>query len=261
MTDAVAVDSPSVLIVVSPRAESEAELDPVLQTLVAARSTAPDAMVLVVDRSPEGRAAMLKVAAAELQCAYAAAGTEHATAALNIGLRAAAGHGMDLALLAPGLVPEAGWLNRLRARTGTDGAPAAIAGGAVIEPNGLVRQAGYFFSLFRRNWSARLYRVPAVLLDVSSALLCPTSPELQFIRREWIERVGELDGDLEGAEVGLDYCLRVTRAGGQCVLEPSARARALALEDTDLDDTTLSAIRLRDKHAGRSFQMWAPEVI
>jgi hypothetical protein len=131
----------------------------------------------------------------------------------------------------------------------------------VVEPNGLVRQAGFFFSLFRRNWSARLYRVPAVLLDVSTPLLCPTSPELQLIRREWIERVGELDEALEGPEVGLDYCLRVTAAGGQSVLEPTARARALALEDSDLDDTTLSAIRLRDKHAGRSFQVWAPEVV
>ncbi len=255
------MDPPSVLIVVSPRAESEAEIDPVLQTLVAARSTAPAAMVLVVDRSPAGHAAMLKIAAAELQCAYAPAGTDSETAAFNVGLRAATGHGMDLALLAPGLIPEAGWLSRLSARTGTDGAPAAMAGGAVVEPNGLIRQAGYFFSLFRRNWSARLYRIPAVLLDVSVPLLCPTSPELQLIRREWLERVGEFDEGLEGAEVGLDYCLRVTEAGGQSVLEPTARARALALLDSDLDDTTLSAFRLRNKHAGRNFQAWAPEVI
>jgi hypothetical protein len=136
-----------------------------------------------------------------------------------------------------------------------------VAGGAVIEPNGLIRQAGYFFSLFRRNWSARLYRVPEVLLDVATPLLCPTDPELQLIRREWVERVGELDEDLEGPEVGLDYCLRVTEAGGQSVFEPTARARALALLDSDLDDTSLSAFRLRNKHAGRSFQPWAPEVI
>src|ERR1700759_2427249 len=137
MSDTVVVDSPSVLIVVSPRAESEAELDPILQTLVAARGSGPDAIVLAVDRSAEARPALLKVAATELQCAYAPAGTEGATAALNVGLRAAVGHGMDLALLAPGIIPDAGWLGRLRARTGTDGAPAAMVGGAVIEPNGL----------------------------------------------------------------------------------------------------------------------------
>jgi hypothetical protein len=261
MTDAADVNSPQVLIVVSPRVEGEAQVDSVLQTLVAVRSTAPDAMVLVVDRSPQERAAMLKVAAAELRCAYAPAGTESATAALNVGLRAAAGHRMDLALVSTGLIPQPGWLNRLRARTGADGEPAAVAGGAVVEPNGLIRQAGYFFSLFRRNWSARLYRVPEVMLDVSTPLLCPTDPQFQLIRREWIERVGELDEDLEGPEVGLDYCLRATAAGGQSVLEPTARARALALQDSDLDDTTLSAMRLRNKHAGRSFQVWAPEVI
>jgi hypothetical protein len=218
-------------------------------------------MVLVADRSPDAHAALLQLAADELGCAYAPAGTAGESAALNVGLRAAVAHGMDVALVAPGIVPDAGWLGRLRARTGTDGAPAAVAGGAIIEPNGMIRQAGYYFSVFRRMWGARLWRVPEVLLDVSTPVLAPTSPELQLIRREWIERVGELDEALEGAEVGLDYCLRVTEAGGQSVLEPTARARALALLDSDLDDTTLSAIRLRDKHAGRSFQVWAPEVI
>jgi hypothetical protein len=261
MTDAGHVEAPSVLIVVPARAEGEAELDPLLQTLVALRSTAPEAMTLVVDRSPQVVAQLVAVAAAELQCAHAAAAVDGHTAALNVGLRAAAAHGMDAAFVAPGVVPAAGWLGRLRARTGTDGAPAAVAGGAVVEPNGLIRQAGYFFSLFRRNWSARLYRVPEALLDVSSAIVCPTSLELQLVRREWIERVGDFDESLEGPEVALDHCLRVTAAGGECVLEPSARARALALEDQDLDDTTRSAIRLRDKHAGMSFQRWAPEVI
>ena len=37
------------------------------------------------------------------------------------------------------------------ARTDKDGNPAAVAGGAVLEADGTIRQAGYFFSLFRRD--------------------------------------------------------------------------------------------------------------
>jgi hypothetical protein len=136
-----------------------------------------------------------------------------------------------------------------------------VAGGAIVEPNGMIRQAGYYFSVFRRMWGARLWRVPEVLLDVSTPVLVPTSPELQLIRREWIERVGELEVHLDGAHVGLDYCLRVSEAGGQSVLEPTARGRALELGDEDLDDTSASAVRLQFKHSTMSFHTWAPEVL
>jgi GT2 family glycosyltransferase len=252
------------LIVVPARAQRTEDIDPLLQTLVSLRASAPEAMVLVVDdRSPAEHSQMIEIAAGELDCAYVLQQDgEGTSAAVNVGLTAAAEHGMDACLVAPGLVLDtAGWLDRLRMRTGTDGAPAAIAGGAVIEPTGLIRQAGYFFSLFRRLWSARLARVPETLLDVHAALLCPVSSELQLIRREWIESVGTYDELLDGPHAALDYCLRVTEAGGQCVLEPSVRARSLALEDGEPDDATSDARRLRFKHAGMSFQQWAPEVI
>ena len=136
-----------------------------------------------------------------------------------------------------------------------------MAGAPVIEPTGMIRQAGYFFSLFRRAWSARLAKVPEVLLDVSPPLLCPVSSEVQLVRREWIERVGVYDEELAGPNAALDFCLRVSEAGGQCVLEPSARVRALEVHDGEPDDTDISARRLRVKHADTSFQPWVPEVL
>jgi hypothetical protein len=169
---------------------------------------------------------------------------------------------MDVCLVAPGVVlDQPDWLDRLRARTGVDAVPAAVAGGAVIEPTGLIRQAGYFFSLFRRLWGARLGRVPEAMLDVHAPLLCPVSSELQFIHREWIESVGLYDELLEGPHAALDFCLRVSEAGGDCVFEPSVRARGLAVIDGEPDDALPDARRLRIKHAGMSFQKWAPEVI
>lgn len=262
MTDGADVESPEVLIVVPARAESEAELDPVLQTLVALRATAADAMTLVVDRSPGPQAAMIEIAAAEVGCAYAAHDpSESHSAALNVGLVNAPKHDMDACLFAPGLIPDGGWLRRLRARTGRDGTPAAVAGGAVVNPNGTIRQAGYFFSLFRRAWGARLGRVPEQLLDVTEPLLCPVGSELQLIRREWIERVGLYDEALDGANAALDYCLRVSAEGGECVLEPTVRAHALSAGEGEPDDRDASAHRLQLKHASMSFRQWVPEVL
>jgi hypothetical protein len=262
MTDAGHVEAPSVLIVVPARAESDAELDPLLQTLVALRSTAPDAMTLVVDRSPGQQAAMIEVASGEVGCAYVAHDpAESHSSALNVGLVNAPKHDMDACLFAPDLIPDAGWLRRLRARTGRDGAPAAVAGGAVINPNGTIRHAGYFFSLFRRAWSARLGRVPEQLLDVTDPLLCPVGSELQLIRREWIERAGLYDEALDGANAALDYCLRVTAEGGECVFEPTVRGHALAPADGEPDDGAASTRRLQLKHAGTSFRQWVPEVL
>jgi GT2 family glycosyltransferase len=258
------VESVPTLITVPVRAERPEDIEPILQTLVSLRTTAPEAMVLVVDdRSPQQQAQLIEIAAGELECAYVAQQDGSGrVAAINVGLSAGADHGMDVCIVEPGLVLDsAGWLTRLLARTGTDGEPAAVAGGAVIEPTGLIRQAGYFFSIFRRLWSARLARVPQSLLDVHTPLLCPVSSEVQLIRREWIETVGLYDELLDGPHAALDYCLRVSDAGGECVFEPTVRARALVLGEGEPDDDTQAARRLRVKHVGVSFQKWAPEVI
>jgi GT2 family glycosyltransferase len=259
------VESVPTLITVPARADRAEDLELILQTLVSLRSTAPDAMVLVVDdRSPAPFAGMIEVAATELDCAHVVQQDgEGRYAAYNVGLAAAAQHGMHVVLLDSGLVfDQPGWLDRLLARTGTDGLPAAVAGGAVVEPTGLIRQAGYFFSLFRRGWGARLARVPQQLLDVHQPLLCPVSAELMLVRNAWLELAGPFDELIDDVAHGsLDFCLRVSEAGGQCVLEPTVRARALVLGDGEPDARSAAADRLRVKQAGVNFQKWAPEVI
>src|SRR3954451_8450332 len=140
-------------------------------------------MVLVVDdRSPAPQCQLIEAAAAELDCAYVLQQDgEGRIAAVNVGLIVAAEHGMDACVVDSGLMFDSrGWLDRLRAGTDKDGNPAAIAGGAILEADGTIRQAGYFFSLFRRGWSARLRRVPQEVLDVQSAIQCPVSTELMF---------------------------------------------------------------------------------
>ena len=67
------MESVPTLITVPVRAERAEDIEPILQTLVSLRTTAPEAMVLVVDdRSPQPQAQMIELAAGELGCAYVA---------------------------------------------------------------------------------------------------------------------------------------------------------------------------------------------
>jgi hypothetical protein len=61
--------------------------------------------------------------------------------------------------------------------------------------------------------------------------------------------------------VSLDYCLRVHAEGGQCILEPTVRPRALTYVDAEPDDAARSAHRLRLKHENVNFARWSPEVV
>jgi len=258
------VDSVPTLVVVPARAESADEIEPLLQTLVSLTTTAPDAMVLVVDdRSPAPHAQLIEVAASELGCAYVLQQDgEGTSAAYNVGFSAAAQHDMDVCLVAPGLVfRSAGWLGRLQGRKGTDGRPAAVVGGAVVNPSGMIRNAGFFFSFFRRSWSPRLRNVPEQLLDVQAPLLCPVGSDLQLVRREWIDSGGFYDELLEGSDATIDYCLRVSQAGGECILEPSVRANAVVDVDVERNHNMAGAERLRTKHADVDFKPWVPEII
>jgi hypothetical protein len=247
------------LIVVPVRAETSEEIDPILQTLVSVTTSAPGTMVLVVDdRSPAPQAQLIEAAAAEL----AQQDGEGHSAAVNVGLTVAVEHGMDACLVSPGLTFERhGWLDRMRARTDVDGNPAAIVGGAVLEANNTIRHAGYYFSLFRRVWSARLRGVPEEVLEIQSALQCPVGVEIQFIRREWILKADGYDDLIEPPHSTFDFCLRVTDLGGQSVWEPTVWARAVKAADGEPDAKTLSATRLRVKHASVNLRRWSPEVV
>lgn len=251
-----------VLITVPARAESKDDLELHFQTLASARASAPNAAVLMVDdRSPAEQAQVLELACGELGCTYVMndEGTG-SSSGLNVGLAVALEQGLHACFVAPGLVLEAsGWLDRLQARAGSG--EVAVTGGAVVESTGLIRHAGYYFSAFRRDWNARLRRVPQAMLAVSDPVRCPVSSELQFVHHDWIQRVGAYDGGLSGGLASLDYCLRVYAAGGDCVFEPTVWARALDTRDGDPDNKSPEAERLRTLHADVNFGRWTPEVV
>ena len=161
---------------------------------------------------------------------------------------------MDVCLVASGLVFDSpGWLDRLRARTGNDGAPAAIAGGAVIEPDGHRSATPATSSRASAAPGARACATcPRSLLDVDDPLLCPVGSELQFVRNEWIEKVGLYDELLDGPHAALDYCIRVSR--GRRPVRASSRRCAPARCETpsgEPDEASRDEQRLRLKHSAR----------
>ena len=146
------------------------------------------------------------------------------------------------------------------ARTGTDGEPAAVAGGAVVEADGTIRQAGYFFSLFRRAWSARLRHVPAGAARRPASRCCARSaPSSQLIRREWIEQVGHFDELLDGPHASLDYCLRVQRRGRRVRARADGpRPRRCESVDGEPDDGVPSASAAAPQARGRELPTLEP---
>ncbi len=170
---------------------------------------------------------------------------------------------MDVCIVSPGLLFEsAGWLGRLKARTGTDGEPAAVAGGAILEAGGTIRQAGYFFSLFRRAWAARLRNVPEELLDVHDPLLCPV--ELRAAAHPpWGGSSASAATTPDGRDrtrPSTTACASSPKAGNACS-RPTVRARALTAADSEPDPAARSEGRLRLKHADMNFRRWSPEIV
>ena len=66
-----------------------------------------------------------------------------------------------------------GWLDRLRARTDTAGPPGRVVGGRVVHPNGILAEAGLYFSLLLREWLPRLRYAPADLPAALDAVRVP----------------------------------------------------------------------------------------
>jgi GT2 family glycosyltransferase len=254
-------------IVIPVRLRGAEELDGLLRCLVATWSTIEDADVLVVDdHGPAELAGHLAAAASELGFELLRRREPGGlAAAANEGLSRALSAGRDAVLLAADVEPQPGWLELLLGRTDTEDRPAAVAGGRILLPSGLLAHAGMYFSAFRREWFHRYRFGPSELPAALLPCLCPVSGSMALIRHDAAQRVGLLDESLDDDYAVLDYCLRVFGAGLECVYEPSAvghrvrepreyeREELVALQDV--------ATRFRDKHRGTDFSLFVPEVL
>lgn len=261
---------PSPLVIVPAMPQDALELDRVLRCLVSLHASAPAAEVLVVahDRADAELAGMLAIAAGELDAGFADADEAGAAAAINVGLGRARAERRDAVIVDPAVeLIQAGWLERMLARTDTAGRPAGVVGARLVDGRGFLQHAGYYFSLFSREWCLRHLHGPALLPAALEPCACPVSGRFQLIRAACLETVGLYDQDYGGAYADLDYCLRVFAAGLECVYEPTVVARWNhpaadphgAGVPEQLAENSLRMLRRRHQHT--DFSPWVPAIL
>jgi GT2 family glycosyltransferase len=250
------------------------DLDLLVRCLVSLWSTAPEAGVLVVDDGSPERALLPPLAAAVDELGYellAKDENEGFSRTVNVGLRRALESGRDAVLVNADVeFLEAGWLDRMVARTDTAGRPAAVVGARLVYPNGCIKHAGVFFSLRTRSFWHRCQHAPMDLPEALTPMLCPVTAALQLVRHETLESVGLYDEGFRMTYEDVDYCLRVFASGRECIYEPSAWAvhheavfRTRAREQPPHLEGWREASRRRmfEKWNGADFSFFTPAIV
>ena len=247
------------------------ELEVVARCLVTLKETAPGAHVLVVDdHSPAAElAAAVEAACGELGFWFdRRPSNEGFSRTVNVGLRIAHENGCDGVLVNADIeFPDAGWLERMQARTDVSGRPAAVVGARLIYPQGVIQHAGIMVSLLQRDFFHRFQYGPADLPEALEPCRCPVTAALQLIRWETLDRLGFYDEEYRLAYEDVDYCLRVFEAGLDCIYEPSVRAlhhESMFRGQADARIkrwTTESALRLWSKWADFDLSRFVPEAL
>jgi O-antigen biosynthesis protein len=259
------------LCVVPAFLRSADELDVLLTCLVSLQATAPDADVLVVDDASPARelVAQLELACEELGIAIVSNDENSGfSKTVNVGLEVAHAMGQDAVLVNADIeFPEAGWLDRMRERTDSEGRPAAVVGARLLYPNGLLQHAGVFFSLLTRDWLHRYVYGPADLPEALKPTRCVVTGALQFIRWETLDQIGLYDEGYRLCYEDVDYCLRVFQADLECIYEPSVLAvhhesyfRKKSTPTTERW-TRESIRRMRSLWGGEDLSRWVPETL
>jgi GT2 family glycosyltransferase len=247
------------------------DLDLLVRCLVSLWSTAPEAAVMVVDDGSPEQSLLVPLAAAIDELGYelvAKDENEGFARTVNVGLRRALETGRDAVLVNADVeFHEAGWLDRMLARTDTRGNPAPVVGARLLYPNGTIQHAGCFLSIRTRGFWHRCQYAPADLPEALTPVRCPVTAALQLIRHDTLERIGLYDEEFRMAYEDVDYCLRVFDAGLDCIYEPSVcaihhesvfRGRKNAkIEAWERD----SAQRLATKWAAADLSQFTPPIL
>jgi GT2 family glycosyltransferase len=259
------------LCIVPAYLRSAEELDVLLKCLVSLQATAPDAQTLVVDDgSPVGElAAQAELACEQLGIGFVANDENSGfSRTVNVGLELAHAMGHDAVLVNADIeFPAAGWLDRMRERTDTEGRPAAVVGARLLYPNGLIQHAGVIFSLLNRDWLHRYRFGPANLPEALKTTRCIVTAALQFIRWETLDQIGLYDEGYRLCFEDVDYCLRVFKAGLECIYEPSVVAmhhesffRRKVTPEIERW-TKESTARMRALWGAEDLSRWVPETL
>lgn len=146
---------------------------------------------------------------------------------VNVGLRRALESGRSAILINADIEFTArGWVGLMEGQLGilNPEARAAVVGGLLLFPNGLIQHAGIYFSLLTRGFDHFYKYGPRNLPEAQKADARPVTGALQFIRHETLTNVGLYDEEFRMGFEDVDYCLRVLLSGRECVYQPKVRA-------------------------------------
>ena len=258
------------LAVVPAFVRNEHDMQTLLTALVTLQETAPGTPALVVDDCSPNKRLMdqLAVIAGEVDATVVRnAENSGFAASVNVGLREARSAGGDAVLVNADIefdTPR--WLDALQRRVDTQGRPAAVVGGMLRYPNGLIQHAGVYYSILSRDWDHRFRFGPAALPEAQVPARCPVTAALQLIRNETLHEVGLYDEAYFMGWEDVDYCLRVFAAGLECIYEPACsavHAESVFRKDPSPElrrKTFESGVRLWSTHSQSDMARFAPAV-
>jgi len=190
---------------------------------------------------------------------------------VNVGLRRCIDEGRDAVLVNADVeLIDPGWLDTMLSQPRLDRrGEASVVGGLLLYPNDRIQHAGVYLSQLRsrpgRPWFDHIWRgAPADLPEAQLPRVCPVTGALLFVRLECLRSVGIFDESFPMGSEDVDYCLRVLRAGRECVYQPEVRAyhEAGAFVDRRAPKhspwASRSLERLWEKHGGAALEEMVP---
>lgn len=144
---------------------------------------------------------------------------------VNVGMRIARHEARDVVLWNSDLVMQTpGWVGHCQRTVNEEGTPAAVVGALLTYPNGLIQHAGINFSFLTRRFFERFKYGPGNLPAALKPVSLPVTGAFQYIRAETLMDVGIYDEQFKLGFEDVDYCVRVYKAGLDCVYNPNVRA-------------------------------------
>jgi GT2 family glycosyltransferase len=184
-------------------------------------------------------------------------------ATVNQGLRVARESGMNALLVNSDMFfYKNDWLKHMEIN------PAAVVGGLLLYPTGLVQHAGVYFSMITRRFDHIFRMAPHTLAQVREPRFCPVTGALMLIKHETLQKIGVLDENYKFGYEDIDYCHMVFQAGMKVAYEPKAEAvhHESWTAGTDLSTKHKEWMRnglafLHEKHRGKDFSDYVPTLI
>lgn len=191
---------------------------------------------------------------------------------VNVGMRMARSEGRDVVLWNSDLVMQTpGWVERCQTTVmdGENGehVPAAVVGALLTYPNGLIQHAGINFSFLTRRFFERFKYGPGNLPAALEAVSLPVTGAFQYIRSQTLMDVGIYDEQFKLGFEDVDYCVRVYKAGLDCVYNPNVRATHHESFTRGHKSQKVIAWEAESwqtfvqKYAGEGFQRFVPTVL